>query len=161
MGDLAVDQSPKERPVAREGAHVGQATVALVSLSGPPAEVSGRFLQALATQTAARDIVVVDAKSARYLVQGYLSATRGESGASFSYVWDVFTPDKHRAQRLDDEITVAGGDGDPWDLATDAALTSIASRSADDLAACLSNTPEASMVAAETPGCAAASRRLD
>jgi len=160
VGEITTDSDPRDRPALREGARVAQATVALVSLSGPPASVSARFLDELARQTAARDIVVVDAKKARYLVEGYLSAARDERGATFSYVWDVFTPDKHRAQRLDDAITVTGSDDDPWAMASDAALASLASRSADDLAAFLSNTPEAALIASGKPQPAPSARTL-
>jgi len=58
-------------------------------------------------------------------------------------VWDVFTADKQRAQRLSDAIVVRGSGDDPWSMVTDAALDSIAAKCADDLAAYLSNTPEA------------------
>ena len=54
-------------------------------------------------------------------------------------------------------IAVKGAGDDPWALAGEAALTSVAAKSADDLAAFLSNTPEAAAhaaapaPAAETP----------
>jgi hypothetical protein len=66
-----------------------------------------------------------------------------QDGATVDFVWDVFTPDKQRARRLSDSIVVRGSGEDPWALVTDAALDSIAAKCADDLAAYLSNTPEA------------------
>ena len=45
---------------------------------------------------------------ARYLVRGYLTASPIEGGAEVDVVWDVFTPDKKRAQRLSDAIAVKG-----------------------------------------------------
>ena len=80
---------------------------------------------------------------ARYLVRGYLTATPIEGGTEVDVVWDVFTPDKQRAQRLSDTIAVRGAGDDAWAMVGDAALDSIAAKSADDLAAYLSNTPEA------------------
>jgi hypothetical protein len=53
-------------------------------------------------------------------------------------------------------IAVKGSGDDPWALAGDAALTSVAAKSADDLAAYLSNTPEAAAVAAVAQDQAAA-----
>ena len=69
----------------------------------------------------ARDIAVVDAAKARYLVRGYLSASPTEDGAEIEYVWDVFTADKQRVQRLNDVIEVKGAGDDPWALAGEAA----------------------------------------
>ena len=94
------------------------------------------------------------ATSRRRRRQGALSGARlslglaDEDGASVEYVWDVFTADKQRAQRLNDVIAVKGEGDDPWALAGDAALASVAAKSADDLAAYLSYTPEASPVSA-------------
>ena len=116
-----------------------------------PAAISASFSQTLEREARARDIVVVDPASARYLVRGYLSASLTADGASIEYVWDVFTSDKQRAQRLNDVIVVKGSGDDPWALAGEAALKSVAARSADDLAAYLSNTPEAVAVAAVAP----------
>ena len=81
-------------------------------------------------------------------MRGYLSASPTEDGAEIEYVWDVFTADKQRVQRLNDVIEVKGAGDDPWALAGEAALTSVAAKSADDLAAFLSNTPEAAPAAA-------------
>ena len=76
-------------------------------------------------------------------MRGYLSASLVQDGAAVDFVWDVFTPDKKRAQRLSDAIVVRGSGDDPWAMVSAAALDSIAAKCADDLAAYLSNTPEA------------------
>ena len=60
-------------------------------------------------------------------------------------------PTKQRVQRLSDVIEVKGAGDDPWALAGEAVLTSVAAKSADDLAAFLSNTPEAAPAAAAAP----------
>ncbi len=149
--DLAPNVDAHRQFVRREGASLAEASVAIVSVDGAPAAVAANFSQMLAHAAQTRDIVVVDQAKARYLVRGYLSADLTEDGASIEYVWDVFTPDKQRAQRLSDVIAVKGTGDDPWALAGEAALKSIAARSADDLAAVLSNTPEAAAVAAGAP----------
>ena len=59
-------------------------------------------------EAAAHDIVIADAKKARYLVRGYLSASQTADGAEVDYVWDVFNKDKQRTQRVDDAIEVKG-----------------------------------------------------
>jgi hypothetical protein len=45
-------------------------------------------------------------------------------------------------------ISVKGAGDDPWAIADGAALTSVAAKSADDLAAFLSNTPDAKPIPA-------------
>ncbi|THD44987.1 MAG: hypothetical protein E7774_09015 [Bradyrhizobium sp.] len=149
--ELAPDPDAAQRIVRREGADLGQASVAIVSVEGAPLAATAHFLDQLKHDAQARDIALTDAAKAHYLLRGYLSASTTEDGASIEYVWDVFTPDKHRAQRLNDAIAVKGAGADPWALAGDAALASVAAKSADDLAAFLSYTPEATPVAAAKP----------
>ena len=154
--DLAPSAEAHRQFARREGVSLEQASVAIVSVEGAPDAISAGFSRALEREARARDIVVVDAAKARYLVRGYLSAELTDDGASIEYVWDVFTADKQRAQRLSDAIAVKGSGDDPWALAGEAALKSVAAKSADDLAAYLSNTPEAVAIASSAPEPAAA-----
>jgi len=155
VADLAPNVEAHRQIVRREGVNLAQASVAIVSVEGAPAAISASFLQALEREARALDIVVVDAAAARYLARGYLSATLTEDGASIEYVWDVFNADKRRAQRLNDVIELKGSGPDPWALAGEAGLTSVAAESADDLAAFLAGTPEAAAVASVAPDQAA------
>jgi hypothetical protein len=129
--------------VRRGDANMAGATLAVVSVDGAPDDLSEHFNQRLAEAAAARQIAVAAPAKARYLVRGYLTASLVEGGVAVDYVWDVFTPDKQRAQRLSDSITVKGTGDDAWAMVSDAALDSVAAKCADDLAAYLSNTPEA------------------
>jgi hypothetical protein len=131
----------------RPGANLAGATIAFVSVDAPSSAISASFMQLLAKEAAAHDIVVVDPKKARYLVRGYLSAYGATDGAAVEYVWDVFTRDRQRTQRVNDIIDTKGEN--PW---RDEALASIAANSADDLAAYLSNTPEAAAADPASPG---------
>ena len=150
--DVAGDATPKAdtRPqfVRRDDASMAGATVAIVSVEGAPAELSARFTQDLSEAAAARQIAVAPAAKARYLVRGYLTAAPAQDGATVDVVWDVFTPDKKRAQRLSDSFAIRGSGDDPWTMIDGDALDSVAARCADDLAAYLSNTPEAAPSAA-------------
>jgi len=119
-----------------------------VAVSGAPEAVATRLTSAMATAAAERQIVVTDEKSAKYLVRAYVSAYPVDGGVAIAYVFDVFDARRQRAQRLNDAVTVktTGQEGtaqQPWAFADDTALAGIASRSADDLAAYLSTTPEA------------------
>ena len=129
-------------------ANMAGATVAIASVDGAPADLSARFRQSFDEAAAARRIAVAAPAKARYLVRGYLTASPIEGGAEIDVVWDVFTPDKQRAQRLSDAIAVKGSGDDAWAMIDDAALNSIAAKCADDLAAYLSNTPEAAPASA-------------
>jgi hypothetical protein len=129
--------------VMRDDANMSGATVAIASVDGAPTDVSTRFRQSLDEAAAARRIAVAAPAKAHYLVRGYVTASPIEGGAEVDIVWDVFTPDKKRTQRLSDAIAVKGSGDDAWAMIDDAALNSVAAKCADDLAAYLSNTPEA------------------
>jgi hypothetical protein len=139
---------PQAQFVRRDDANMAGPTVAIVSVEGAPADLSAHFSQSLAVAAAAQKIAVVDAAKARYLVRGYLTASEIEGGAEVDLVFDVFTPDKKRVQRLSDAIAVRGAGDDAWAMIGDAGLDSVAAKSADDLAAYLSNTPEAAQASA-------------
>jgi hypothetical protein len=141
--DLGARQAgvPQPRLVARPGVSPHGASVALTSLEGAPEGVASRFKQHFASASEARDIAMAAPDAARYRVRGYLTASPGPGVTRLSYVWDIFDRHGRRAQRLTDELAVRGG-GD-WSDLDDKALADVAGRGAEDLAAFLSNTPEA------------------
>jgi hypothetical protein len=137
------DPDARAQFVRRDDANMASAGLAVVSVDGAPAGRAEQFTEALTQAAAARQIAVVDPKTARYLARGYLTASLIEGGTEIDFVWDVFTPDKRRVQRLSDALAVRGTGDDPWAMISDAALDSVAAKCADELAAYLSNTPEA------------------
>ena len=146
-GDIAPGAGSQQF-VRRPDASMAGATMAIMSVEGAPSELAARFDHSLDEAAAERQVALAPPISARYLVRGYLSASPAPDGATVDFVWDVYTPDKQRAQRLSDSITLRGSGDDPWAMVTEAALDSIAAKCADDLAAYLSNTPEAAPGAA-------------
>ena len=149
-GDLdasapAQTQTQAEAPsqTTAVGASPRAASAAFTRLDGAPGPVLAAFIQKLAVETKGRDIHSVQPEAAKYIVHGYLSATKTAGGAVFGYVWDVFDSQQRRIQRAEDQITAPGAAADPWSLATDRVLSSLAAKSAADLAALLSRTPEA------------------
>lgn len=128
--------------VAREGAHLAAAPVALVTLQGAPEGPGRDFQSALQKDLAARGVATGDAKAARYLLRGYLSARPGEGGADIAYVFDVYDRSRVRMARLDASFAVKG-EGDAWSLMNGPTLDGLAAQGADDIAAWLSQTPEA------------------
>jgi hypothetical protein len=144
----SADVSARPDFVRRDDANMAGAALAIASVEGAPADLSARFSQSLNDAAAARQIAVVPPAKARYLARGYLTAYLIEGGAEVDFVWDMFTPDKKRVQRLSDAIAVKGSGDDAWAMVSDAALDSIAAKCADDLAAYLSNTPEAAPASA-------------
>jgi hypothetical protein len=147
-GELGTSQEGSWQFVRRPDASMAGATLAIMSVDGAPDELAQRFDQSLDAAAVERQISLAPPTSAKYLVRGYLSALLIKDGAEVEFVWDVFTPDKQRTQRLYDAIFVRGSGADPWAMVTPAALDSIAAKCADDLAAYLSNTPEAAPGAA-------------
>lgn len=141
----------RPRPVARAGVSPRGASVALASMEGAPEEAMSRFGRIFAQTAESRDIATTTDAEAAYRVRGYLTAYASEGTTRFAYVWDVFERNGRRAQRLTDEVAVKGG-GDPWANLDEKALMEVAARGADDLAAFLSNTPEAIAAAASEAG---------
>ena len=151
---------PQATSIARRAdVSPGGTSVGFASLEGPPQALQARFVAAFASEAGSREIQLVDPKAARYQMRAYLTAYATEGGTAIAYVWDVFDSDKRRAQRLTDALVVKGTAADPWSVIDDKALASVAAKSADDLAAFLSNTPEA-IAAAKTvrPALAAAGK---
>jgi hypothetical protein len=140
--DLAVS-ADQAQFVRRPDANLSGATLAIMSIDGAPDETSAAFQQRLEQAAAERQMVMAPPTAAKYLARGYLNATLVQNGAIVDIVWDVFTPDKQRAQRLSDSVAVRGSGDDPWAMIDEQTLAAIAAKSADDLAAYLSNTPEA------------------
>lgn len=129
--------------VRREGANLAAAPVALISMQGAPDGPSRDFQAALARELTTRGVATASPKAARYMLRGYLSARPGQGGADISYVFDVYDRVRVRAARLDASFALKG-EGDAWSLMDDKAVEGLASQSADDIAAWLSHTPEAS-----------------
>jgi hypothetical protein len=141
--------------VLREGVSPHGASVAIADIQGVPAPVSEHLLRIFEQDARTREINLADPKAANYLVRGYLSASPAEGGATFALIWDVYDARKRRTQRIDDSVFVKGATG-TLETINDAVLTEIAAKSSDDLAAVLSNMPEA-IAAASVPGAKAVS----
>lgn len=127
----------------RDGVSPRGASVALASLSGVSQPVTDRIKSAFAQEAADREITLTDAGEANYLVRGYINAYATEAGTAVTVVFDIFNAAKQRAQRLEDALFVQGAAADPWAVMDAAAIGNLAAKSAEDLAAFLTNTPEA------------------
>jgi hypothetical protein len=119
------------------------AALSITQMEGAPEPLKSQFLAMFNADVARQDVALTDSAGARYLARGYISAYPVDGGARLSYVWDIYDRTAHRAQRLNDEITLKGASADPWALVDAPALAALAQRSAGELAAYLSNTPEA------------------
>jgi hypothetical protein len=125
------------------------AAVSVTQMEGAPSPYKDQFMAYFNADATHDDVALTDSAGARYLARGYISAFLVEGGARLTYVWDIYDRTNHRAQRLNDEIPLKGAAADPWALVDSAALQALASRSANELAAYLSNTPEAVAAAAK------------
>ena len=124
------------------GASPHAAALAVTQLDAPE-PLKSQFLALFTANAAKQEVSLTGAAGARYLARGYLSAYPEDGGARLTYVWDIYDNKAHRAQRLNDEIALKGASADPWALVDAAALATLAQRSANEVAAYLSNTPEA------------------
>lgn len=149
VGQAQLQPAAAAKITAREGVSPAGATAAVIGVDGAPAAAAARFSAALASAAAARDIALGERAQAAYLLRFYLSAAPAEAGTTrLAYVFDMFDATHRRTLRLAGETQAAGRAGDPWAAADEAALRQLAERGADDMAAALSNTPEAVAAAA-------------
>ncbi len=143
--ETAVSQpSIAEVAPRKDGVKPHGASIAMASLSGVPEPVADRMKKAFAQEAGQREITLSDAKSANYLLRGYLNAAPSESGTAITVVFDVFDAAKKRAVRLEEGLFVKGAsaDADPWSSIDAAAIATVAAKSADSLAAFLANAPD-------------------
>ncbi|MCI4680253.1 hypothetical protein K9U39_03715 [Rhodoblastus acidophilus] len=135
--------SAQDAQIVPSGYSPRPAALAVVGIHGAPSPLENQFMAYFDADAAKADVALTNPAGARYLAKGYLAAIPVDGGARLTYVWDIYDHHDHRAQRLNDEIALRGSAQDPWQLVDSAALAALAGRSADELAAYLSNTPEA------------------
>jgi len=124
------------------GASPRPAPLAVTQMDAPE-PLKSKFMALFNADAAQQDVALTNASGARYLARGYLSAYPADGGARLTYVWDIYDNKAHRAQRINDEIALKGASADPWALVDASAIAALARRSAGEVAAYLSSTPEA------------------
>jgi hypothetical protein len=164
--DTAVDlgarqasvQQAARRIAARPGVSPRGASLAFASMEGPPDAVGARFMQRFTQTAQARDVALVPQETAQYRLRAYLTASPAQGATRLAYVLDVFDRQGRRVQRLTDEAGVRP-DADPWEAVDERSLALFADRGAEDVAAFLSNTPEAIAAAGGDSGVSVAAAR--
>jgi len=111
---VPVEENVKIKPVP--GANIAAVPLCIVSLDGAPAQAKAALVTELQKQSALRQIVLADAKSAKYLARGYFSVVSQGENTQFIYVWDVADAEKHETHRLTDAVVVKGASANPWAL---------------------------------------------
>lgn len=125
--------------------------IAFEAIDGAPQAVNQRLAGRLAGEAEARQIqVVADRGSARYRVRGYMATARSGNGATVSYVWDVFDPERRRSTRISGEERIESHGRDAWAGVDEAAAGRIASRSMEQIATWLA-TPQTAPQAGPAP----------
>jgi hypothetical protein len=109
-----------------------------------------RFREEFDKAARSREVALAKTDAAPYRLRVYLTALPAQAGTRLAYVFDVYDRQGRRVQRLSDEVGVSS-DANPWDAINDSSVAAIANRGAEDVAAFLSNTPEA-LAAAEKDG---------
>jgi hypothetical protein len=133
----------------RPGVSPSGATVALASFTGGPGGMGDRLTNAFEAAAKGQNIVIAEPAGADYLVRGYLDAVPESDGTAVTYVLDVFDSHKHRTQRVEDKVDVKVKAANPWSVIDDHTLAAVAAKSAAELAAVLTNTPEAILASAQ------------
>lgn len=146
---------PPANEARRPGVSPGGATVAMASFSGSPTTITTQFTGAFDGAARAQGIVMTDPEAADYLVRTYLNAVPDGDGTAVTYVLDVFNSKKQRTQRIEDEVRLKAKAADPWSVVDNRVLAAVAAKSAAELAAVLTNTPEAIVASAHTTPAAA------
>jgi hypothetical protein len=141
---------PQGAQIIPSGYSPRPAPVAVAQMEGAPTPIKSQFMAYFDADAAKEDVALTDSAGARYVAKGYISAFLVDGGARLTYVLDIYDRANHRAQRLNDEIPLRGATEDPWTLVDSTALAALAARSANELAAYLSNTPEALTAATQT-----------
>jgi hypothetical protein len=150
-GAPPVAAAPHPRISARPGVSPHGASLALASLDGPPQPVAERFREQFDKAAQSRDVALAKPEAAQYRLRGYLTASPAQGGTRIAYVLDVYDRQGRRVQRLTDE-TGLKPDANPWDSLDEGSLAAFADRGAEDVAAFLSNTPEALAAAEKDSG---------
>ncbi len=145
---VAPDSDPALRP---SGYSPRPAALAVTEVQGAPAPLQAQFVALFDADAARKQVSLTADAKARYLARGYISAYPDDGGTKLAYVWDIYDREAHRTHRLTDEIALKGAAADPWSQVDNAALSALAARSAQAVAAYLSNTPEA-LTAAQSAG---------
>jgi hypothetical protein len=146
----AIQPQAFQPSIQPSGASPHPAALSVTQMDGAPAPLQNQFMAYFNADVLQQDVALTDSASARYVAKGYISAYPVDGGARLAFVWDIYDRANKHAQRLNDEIALKGAALDPWSLVDGEALAALATRSARELAAYLSNTPEA-LAAAPQP----------
>lgn len=144
-------EAPQPALAARPGVSPHGASLAFADLDGPPEPLKARFLQQFAAAAEAKDIALTKPENATYRMRGYLTASPAQGATRLAYVLDLYDRKGRRAQRLTFEAGLKAG-ADPWAAVDEPSLGAFAQRGAGDVAAFLSNTPEAIAAAEKDSG---------
>ena len=134
------------------------ARIAFAGLGGAPEVVRKAMSDAMTAEVAARKLTLASPESAHYLIRGNISVYPAGKGTEVAWVWDVYDARKKFRHRLTDSLVLPTVAEDGWSLVTDQHIANIASRSARDIAAYMTHTPEA--IAASGKGSAATGNRV-
>lgn len=125
---------------------VSQSKVALAPIVGAPDAVNKQISSQLTTSLAQQRVLVASgADRADYTLRGYMVAAKEKQGVKVSYIWDLTDPAGKRANRIQGEELVSGGDGrDPWSAVSPQLVQTISDKTATSLASALSSLTQSS-----------------
>jgi hypothetical protein len=154
----SVEQSSAQSVIAPlPGISPSGAKIAFAGLAGAPESIRKAMSDAMTAEVAARKLTLATPYSAHYLIRGNISVYPAGKGTEVAWVWDVYDARKKFRHRLTDSLTLPAVAQDGWSLVTQQHVADIATRSARDIAAYMTHTPEA-IAASGKSGTASANR---
>jgi len=127
----------------RPGVSPSGASIAFVGLAGAPETVRKLLGEAMTGEVNGRKLVLADVTEAKYIIRGNISAYTAGKSTQVAFVWDIYGADKRFRHRLQDVITISRIAAESWSVVDERVTREIASRSAGQIAAFLTHTPEA------------------
>jgi hypothetical protein len=131
--DQQIAGAPATLPTAQP---VSSTKVALAPVVGAPDAV-GKLITQQLTPALERQRVVLAKPGEKpdYTLRGYMVAAKERTGVKVSYIWDLTDPSGKRANRIQGQEIVRGGDGrDPWSAVTPEITQTITDKTATSIA---------------------------
>jgi hypothetical protein len=136
--DQQIASAPATLPTAQP---VNSTRIALAPVVGAPDAIGKMMSQQLAPALERQRVTLAKAgEKADYTLRGYMVAAKERTGVKVSYIWDLTDPTGKRANRIQGQEIVKGGDGrDPWSAVTPEITQAITDKTSTSIAGAVAN----------------------
>ena len=141
LGNSSSEQTQALAPPVQVPAKpaVSQSKVALATIVGAPDAINKQLTSQLTSSLQKQNVAVAAAgDKADFTLRGYMVAAKEKTNVKVSYIWDLTDGSGKRANRIQGEEFVNGGDArEPWGVVTEQLTQTVADKTASQLAASL------------------------